>query len=134
MSETDNKRLLQDIFYELAKGNGQPFVEAMADDFCWTITGTTKWSRTYRGKHAVRTELLRPLFSQFADKYRNTATRILADGEHVVVECTGKVTTRAGEAYNNTYCYVIRMADGQLTELTEYLDTALVNAVLAPPR
>lgn len=37
--------------------------------------------------------------------------RILADGDHVVVECRGDATTISGERYANTYCFVIRVAD-----------------------
>jgi hypothetical protein len=33
MNAIDNKGLMQNIFSELAEGNLEPFVEAMADDF-----------------------------------------------------------------------------------------------------
>src|SRR5262245_13302583 len=132
MEAEENKRLMQHIFFELSKGNGKPFVESLANDFCWTITGTTEWSGTYSGKQAVITELLKPLFSRFADRYTNTAHRFIAEGDYVVVECRGRVTTRAGKPYNNTYCWVCRIAGGKLLELTEYLDTELVTAVLGP--
>ena len=130
MSAVENKQLMQQIFSELSKGNGKPFIESMADDFCWTITGTTKWSKTYHGKQAVLTELLQPLFSQFENQYTNTAHRFIAENDYVVVECCGYVTTKAGIPYNNTYCYVCRLAKGKLQELTEYLDTELVTAAL----
>lgn len=133
MSATENKQLMQHIFAELAKGNGKPFVESMADDFCWTVTGTTKWSKTYRGKRAVRAELLDPLFAQFADQYTNTAQRFIAEDDLVVVECRGRVTTKRGMPYNNTYCYVIRIAEGKMRELTDYLDTQLVATALDEP-
>jgi hypothetical protein len=35
MSAIENKQLMQQVFAELAKGNGKPFVDAMADDFRW---------------------------------------------------------------------------------------------------
>jgi ketosteroid isomerase-like protein len=126
MSAADNKQLLKQIFSELAKGNSKPFVESWADDFCWAVTGTTRWSRTYRGKQAVLKELMGPLFSNFADQYRNTAQRFIAEDDYVVVECRGQVTTKSGKPYNNTYCYVCRLQDGKLKELTEYFDTQLV--------
>ena len=129
MSAAENKKLMQHIFVELSKGNGNPFIESMADDISWTVTGTTKWSKTYHGKQAVLTELLGPLFSQFADQYTNTAHRFIAEDDYVVVECRGHVTTKAGTPYNNTYCWVCRIAEGKLQELTEYMDTALVTAV-----
>jgi len=127
---SDNKRLMQGIFAELARGNGKPFVDAMAEDFTWHMIGTTTWSGSYRGKQVVREHLLKPLFDRFAGTYTNRAERILADGDYVVVECRGQVMTKAGRPYNNTYCYVCRMADGKMKELTEYFDTELVTAAL----
>jgi hypothetical protein len=121
------------VFAELADGNGQPFMDLLGDDIRWTVTGSGDWSRTYEGKRTVVDELMRPLFSQFSDTYRNSASLILADGDHVVVECQGQVTTKSGKPYNQRYCYVCRIADGKVRELTEYLDTELVSAVLETP-
>ena len=133
MGANENKRLMESVFAELASGNGQPFMDLLAEDVRWTVTGTTPWSRTYDGKRAVVDELMRPLFAQFADRFENTASRIIADDEHVVVECRGKVTTKAGKPYNQTYCYVCRLAEGKVRELTEYLDTELVREALDLP-
>lgn len=128
-----NKLFVQHIFAQLAKGNRKPFADAMADDFCWIITGSTAWSREFRGKAAVRTGLIEPLFKQFANAYRSHAQRFIADEDYVVVQFRGEAMTRKGEPYNNSYCYVIRLAGGQMRELTEYLDTALVERVLDAP-
>jgi len=133
MSAAENKRLFEKIFAGLAVGDAKLLLDSLADDFCWTVTGTTSWSKTYRGKQAVRTELLRPLLAQFADQYTNTMQRIIAEDDFVVVECRGRVTTKSGKPYNNAYCWVCRIEDGKLKELTEYMDTALVAAALQPP-
>jgi len=133
MSTADNKQLMQAVFAELERGNGRPFIDAMADDFCWDIPGTSAWSRRFEGKRAVREQLFKPLFAQFATPYTNRALRFIAEDDHVVVECRGSVQTVRGEAYNNSYCYVCRFEGGRLRELTEYMDTALAEAVLAPP-
>jgi len=130
VSAAANKQLMQAIFAELATGNGAPFRDALAEDVCWTLVGTTRWSRTYRGKPAVLDELLRPLFARFADRYTNTAHRFIAEDDLVVIECAGRVTTTEGKPYHNTYCWVCRLADGKIQELTEYLDTALLASVL----
>jgi ketosteroid isomerase-like protein len=134
VSAAENKLLMQRIFAALSRGDSTPFRDAMADDFCWTLIGSTEWSGTYRGKHAVLSGLMAPLFAQFADRYTNAAERFIAEGDHVVVECRGRVTTKAGLPYNNTYCYVCRLADGKLQELTEYCDTALIAEALSSPR
>ena len=57
----------------------------------------------------------------------------MAEGDLVVVEVRGHNTTVKGQAYNNAYCNVIRLEGGKLKELTEYCDTALVDAVLGDP-
>jgi uncharacterized protein len=123
-------QVLQAVFAGLAQGDPKPFVESLADDFCWTLTGTTEWSGTYRGKQAVREQLMRPLFENFATQYTNTAQRFIAEGDWVVVECRGNVTTRRGEPYNNQYCWVCRVEDGKLKEVIEYMDTELVTKAL----
>ena len=130
MGAAENKQLLQDIFAELSQGNSKPFVDSLADGVRWTIIGTTKWSKTFDGKQAVLTELLGPLRAQFTNPLRVTAHRFIAEGDHVVVEARGQATTKAGKAYHNTYCWVCRLAEGQVQELTEYMDTALVAAAL----
>lgn len=133
MTAAENKQFMQRIFDELAKGNGRPFVESLADDFRWVFTGTSSWSRTYEGKPVVVKELLEPLFAQFAGRYTNKAVRMIAEGDFVVVECRGQVTTKAGKPYNNQYCYVCRIANGKLAEITEYMDTHLAETVLKAP-
>ncbi len=132
-STQHNKRLMQAIFSELAHGNGKPFVDAMADNFCWILPGQTAWSRRYEGKQVVREQLFRPLFAQFAGTYINRATRFVAEDDMVVVECHGEVITKKGKPYNNTYCYVCRFAGGQLVELVEYMDTQMMDATLDAP-
>lgn len=133
MNPASNKHIMQALFAELALGNGKPFVAAFSDDIAWTIIGDTAWSGSYVGKQAVLGNLLAPLFAQFETRYKNRALRMTAEDDIVVVECRGEVSTTSGKAYNNSYCYVCRMRDGKICELTEYLDTKLVSDVLAEP-
>lgn len=130
MRTRENRQLVTGIFEELAKGNGEPFVEAWADDLSWTVMGTTEWSRTYRGKDTVIRELVQPLFAQFTGTLTTTARQIIAEDDYVVIQASGQATTKAGEAYNNRYCFIFRVEGGQIREITEYLDTALVESVL----
>ena len=133
MSALENKRIMERVFDRLAAGDGGPFVEALAADVRWTIIGSSPWSGTWDGKRAVRSELLDPLMAQFAGRYRNRAVRLIAEGDHVVIECRGDAVTRAGKRYDNTYCYVCRLAGGKVRELTEYCDTELLWSALGPP-
>ncbi len=133
MDAAENKELMRAAFDELAKGDGRPFVDLLAEDIRWTIIGTTEWSGTWEGRRAVRTGLLDPLFDQFATRYRNRAIRLIAEDDYVVIECRGDVTTKADQPYRNTYCYVCRLDGGMVRELTEYCDTELLTKALTPP-
>lgn len=134
MSETDdNKQLIRTIFEGLARGDARLFLDSLDEAAVWRMIGTTAWSGVYTGKTAIRRDLLTPLTAQFADRYLNTADAIIAEGDTVVVECRGKVTTKTGKRYDNTYCWVLRMRDGKIVSLTEYMDTQLVATALEPP-
>jgi len=132
MSTADNKQLLQSIFAELAKSNARPFVDAMADDFRWTMHGGSKWSKSYEGKDAVINELFAALRRKM-DRVTTIAHRLIADGDIVAVEACGANVTKTGVPYNNTYCFVFRLSGGRLTEVTEYMDSELAAAVLGDP-
>jgi uncharacterized protein len=131
--EASNKAFLQGIFAETAKGNGRPFVDALADDVRWTIIGQTAWSRTYEGKRAVLAELLGPLGEQLGGRNVVSAERFVAEGDVVVVEGRNHSVTESGRDYPNRYCWVCVMRNGKITEITEYTDTQLIAEVLAPP-
>jgi uncharacterized protein len=133
MTPAENKAFVRELMDARARRNPAPFIEAMADDFVWRITGSSAWSGEYVGKAAVLERLLKPLYAQFMAPTRLELKRILADEDYVAVECKGDATTISGERYANTYCFVIRLAEGRLRELTEYMDTALVERVLQPP-
>lgn len=130
MGAKENKQLVQQIFEELSQGNSELLVASMADDFRWTVTGSTKWSRTYEGKQSVLVELFGPLRARINGRLRTTAHRFIAEGDFVVVEARGSNTTKSGVPYNNNYCFVFRLGDNQLKEVTEYFDTELVTTAL----
>ena len=132
MSSDENKQIMRDIMDALAQGDRRPFAEAMADDFSWIIAGESLWSGAFHGKDVVRQKLMVPLFAQFQGTYTNRAVRLIAEGDVVVVECRGRVTTTRGQPYHNSYCYVCELVDGKLKTLTEYMDTALAERVLQP--
>jgi ketosteroid isomerase-like protein len=133
MSATDNKHLMQRIFDGLARGDARLFLDSLDETTVWRMIGTNAWSGVYTGKTAIRRDLLTPLFAQFADQYVNVADAIIAEGDTVVIECRGKVTTKAGKRYDNTYCWVCRMAGDKIASLTEYMDTQLVATALEAP-
>ena len=82
-----------------------------------------------RGEFACKPALLLP-----ARVTVHVEVAAVLEGDIVVVECKGDVETKAGNRYDDDYCYVCQFADdGKLVALTEYMDTALAERVLAAP-
>jgi uncharacterized protein len=128
MGAAENKKLIQDMFAELSKGNAPAFLNALADDVRFTIVGTTKYSGTCNGKQELISKVLGPLTAQLEGGLTITPDNFIADGDFVAMQARGKSTTKTGKSYNNTYCQVFRIAGGKVQEVTEYLDTELVTA------
>jgi ketosteroid isomerase-like protein len=130
LTAAENKQLLTTAFDAWATGDIRPLIAAMADDVVWTVSGHNSWSGTFTGKDSVRRDLLGPLGEQFDGTYTSTASRFVAEDDVVVVETQGNVATKAGPRYDNKYCFVFRLDDGLIREVTEYMDTQLVAEVL----
>ena len=128
-----NKQLVHYVFTELAEGNSQPLVAHLADDVRWVITGRSAWSQTWVSKEAVIQNLFGLLRERIAGRIRIVPKQLVADGDTVVVEGRGANTTREGKAYDNSYCWVIRLEDGQIKELREYADTEFMTRALGAP-
>src|SRR5215831_5269331 len=55
--------------------------------------------------------------------FRLNIHRILADGDTAVVQHSISAKTRAGEQYDNEYCWVYHCRDGKIAKIEEYADT-----------
>jgi uncharacterized protein len=126
MNSESNKSLMQNIFSDLAKGNDQSFLEAMAEEMKWTWMGSGNLAKTFDGKKAVLDGLWSSVRTTLVPPYKVFAQHFIADDDHVVVEAVGENITSDGKKYNNKYCWVCRIIDGKIHELREYMDTQLV--------
>ena len=132
MSAAENKQLVRKIYSDAANRSGTTFVDHLADDVCWTVTGQYSWSRAFRGRDAVLNGLMGHFRSLFAERPRTVAHNFIAEGDTVVVEAKGDNLTRTGVRYDNDYCMVWRLENGKVREIREYCDSALVEKALGP--
>lgn len=129
MGIAENKQVVLDFYEAGARGDMDACFALLAGDVSWTNIGSTKFSGTYRGKQALTEDLLGPLFSQLKAGIASKVERLTAEGDIVVAQTSGTAETLDGTVYNNVYCQVIRIHDGQIAEVKEYMDTALINTV-----
>jgi len=125
----ENKQIVINFYAAAARGDMDTCFALLADEVTWTNIGSTKFSGTFAGKQELVERLLGPLFSQLRAGIRSEIERLTAEDDIVVAQTSGTAETLDGRPYNNTYCQVIRVRDGKIIEVKEYLDTALVTEV-----
>ena len=132
MGIEENKQVVLDFYEAGARGDMDACFALLADDITWKNIGSTKFSGMYTGKQAIAEELLGPLFGQLKAGIASRIERLTAEGDIVVAQTSGTAETLDGVAYNNTYCQVMQIREGQIANVMEYMDTALVDAVFGP--
>lgn len=129
MGIAENKQIVLDFYDAGARGDLDACFALLADDITWTNIGSTKFSGTYSGKQAIAENLLGPLFNQLKSGISSHIERLIAESDFVVAQTNGQAETLDGTPYNNIYCQVIRIHDGRIAEVKEYMDTALIDSV-----
>jgi uncharacterized protein len=129
MSIVENKKLIQDAFTAWANGDGMAFFNLLTDNATWTVMGSCPISGTYVGRQRLVEDALTPQREKLTGPPTPTVINIIAEGDTIVIQWTGKGTTKTGQPYNNSYCYVVQMENGKITRGTAYLDTDLVRSI-----
>jgi len=129
MGMAENKQVVLDFYEAGARGDMDTCFALLSDEIVWTNIGSTKFSGTYTGKQMLLEQLLGPLFGQLKAGISSEIERLTAEGDIVVAQTSGTAETLDGTPYNNSYCQIIRVADGKIAEVKEYFDTALADAV-----
>jgi len=132
MTTAANKKLVQQVYEDSANRSGTTFVDNLADDASWIVTGQYSWSHEFRGREAILGGLMGHFRSFFAVRPRTVAFNFIADGDFVAVEARGDNVTRDGVRYDNQYCMIFRIENGRIKQIKEYCDSTLVERVLGP--
>lgn len=129
MGAADNKKLIQDAFTAWARGDGNAFFNLLAEDVRWTVIGSTPVSRTYSSRDAFVEGAVKPLTAKLSGPIVPTVRDVIAEGDKVVLQWDGRAAGKNGTIYHQTYCWVMRLADGKVREGTAYLDTELISQI-----
>ena len=90
------------------------------------LKGTTPVSGTYQGLKQIVEDFFTPWRKQIVGDISLTVDELIGDGACVVALARGKAKTIFDRPYDNDYAFVFRLRDGKISEVIEYLDTALV--------
>jgi ketosteroid isomerase-like protein len=124
-----NKQLVSNAWDAISSGDVETFMNALADDVTWTFFGSHRFAGTFAGKDELVGKLFGPLGEVLDAGIKVNVLSLTAEGDRVVVEAKGEARSKSGQDYNNDYCIVVRLADGKISQVREYLDSELVTSV-----
>jgi len=106
-------------------GRGMQAMELLAPDARYEIIGTTPLSGVYSGFADVMHRLMAHI-GQFPRPPEARCEAVIADGDRAVVLGSGLGEGPYGPYRQPHYAWAMRVTDGRIVELVEYLDTVMV--------
>lgn len=129
MSIEQNKKLAAEFFGRFDANDVAGALGCLADDATWWIAGkpgAVPSAGTYSKRKVSR--LVEDMFARLKDGMRMTVKGAIAEGDRVAIEVESRGELRNGRVYNNQYHFLLRIRDGKIAEVREYLDTQHVLA------
>jgi ketosteroid isomerase-like protein len=101
----------------------------VSDDGTYTIIGTTRASGTYHGRRDILERLV-PVLSAFTSPPALKFTKILVEGDRAVLLGAGEGNGPTGPYHQPYYAFSIRVANGEIAEIVEFLDTTMLETAV----
>lgn len=133
MNGEARKQSIRAAFAAMAQGDPSILLQLFSPELTYTVIGSTRFSTTVHGLDEMITRIVTPLASALSTPLVLEIEHMIAQGDHVAWQAHGRSTLLSGASYNNTYCFVFRFDGERVIEVTEYLDTALVERAFSVP-
>jgi len=129
MSESErNKQLARDFFAAISRGDAAAVVAAYDDEGYVQTMGNTLISGVFDKSQIAAAA--GAIFDAFPQGIRFEIHQLTAEADRVAVEAESFGTHRSGQLYNNKYHFLMRIRDGKVLALKEYMDTELITDIL----
>lgn len=92
--------------------------------------GSGPSARTYHGRQAYVDAAVMPLTRRLSGPVAPRLRGLWADEDHVIVRWDQEALALDGEPYRNSYAWFLRMRDGRVVAVTDFLDLPAYDALL----
>lgn len=130
MQETQNTKVVQDMYGAFGRGDIKALIDSLADNIVWVgVYGAgpnVPTSGERRGKQAVE-----EFFKQVAANVNFTSfepKEFIATGNKVVTLGHYRATTPAKKSFDSDFAMVFTLQDGKVTHFQEFCNSAAINA------
>jgi uncharacterized protein len=133
MTDPSPRTIVEQWYKALAAGDVNTVISTFHSELKASVIGTTPVSGRYEGRDAFIAGTLGVVFAALDPeraRFAQTWKVFAAEGDRVAGLMAGNATTKSGVPYNSVYCQLFTIADGQIAEYLEFVDTALVESAI----
>jgi len=127
----NNRAAVETMLRAWMKGDSGALQSLFADDVEWTITGNSVAAGTTYGRAELISKVLGPFgarFAQSSDRFRPRRIHgVYADSDTVIVHFDGAGVANDGQAYSNSYLWLLTLRDGKIARGTAFFDSIAFN-------
>jgi len=127
-SITDQNKQITIEFFEALSTGSNKYLDFYTDDSIIWTAGNNSIGGTRTKKEVIT--FAENILSAFPSGITFNIAGITAEEDRVAVEISGEAIHASGETYNNQYHFLLRIKDGKILELKEYMDTQLAAKIL----
>jgi uncharacterized protein len=124
-----NREIIRRAFDAWRRG-AAPITNVFAPEMVWRIEGHSAASKEYGSKQQFIDEVLTPFGDRFtvSEPFRPVTIRgVFADDDTVIVIWDGRGIARNGRPYENSYAWIMKLADGLVIDGTAFYDSISFN-------
>ena len=128
-----NREIIGQAFDAWRQGTGA-ITDVFAPGMVWRIEGHSAASKEYRSKQQFIDEVLAPFGARFtvSEPFRPVTIRaVYADDDTVIVIWDGRGIASDGQPYENSYAWIMKLADGKVIDGTAFYDSISFNDLWA---
>jgi ketosteroid isomerase-like protein len=128
-----NREVIRQAFDAWRQGTGA-ITDVFAPGMVWRIEGHSAASKEYRSKQQFIDEVLAPFGARFtvSEPFRPVTIRaVYADDDTVIVIWDGRGIASGGQPYENSYAWIMKLADGKVIDGTAFYDSISFNDLWA---
>lgn len=128
------RQVLERYLNALTRGDLDTIRDSFAPDATWTIKAALPIAGPWHGRDEIVDTFLAAVMSERFEPGSHVFAfpTMLVDGDTVALEWHVSARTPSGEPYENDYCGVFVIHDGEIVAVREYLDSGYAARVLFP--
>ena len=117
----ERRAITRELFDALSRSDVAAIDALYAEDFVLWSPGALPFSGTHDKAEAL--ELTKMITAAFPQGLRFTIDAMTVEGERVAVEAHSEGRHASGRDYRNQYHFLVKIRDGKIVMLKEYMDT-----------